>query len=52
MKEARFKRVHTIQFHLYEVQEQREVRLVAANWGGSQQGTFWGDGNTVYLDLV
>ena len=38
MKEARLKRVHTMRFHVYEVQEQTEVRLVAADWGGSQQG--------------
>ena len=39
MKEARLKRVRTIGFHVYEVQEHTEVRLVAADWGGSQQGS-------------
>lgn len=40
MKEARLKRVLTIRFHVYEVQEQTEVRLVAADWGGSQKGSY------------
>lgn len=40
MKEARLKRVRTIGFHVYEVQEHTEVRLVAADWGGSQQGSY------------
>ena len=39
MKQARLKRVRTIGFHVYEVQEHTEVRLVAADWGGSQQGS-------------